>query len=45
MNNLEAEKVLKARDILKSLEKVTEIDYCGLTEYELVNLIVKELKG
>ena len=44
MNNREALNILKARDILKKLELVTEIDYCGLNEYELVAIISKELK-
>jgi len=43
MTNVEAVNVLKARDILKALEEVTEIDYCGLYENEIVTIIANEL--
>ena len=37
--------ILKTRDILKALENKVDIDYCGLTEYEIVDLIKNELKN
>jgi len=43
MKTIEAINVLKARDILNALERITDMDYCGLTEYEIIDVIVKEL--
>lgn len=36
-------KTTVATRILKALEAKTEIDYCGLFEAEIVNIIEKEL--
>ena len=34
----------QAIKILKELEKVTDIDYCGLYENEILNIIYRSLK-
>ena len=44
MTSTEAINVLKARNILKALEEVTEIDYCCLYESELVAIIARKLE-